>query len=73
MDHVRQLRDSGDSEGCDSVMTMVHSAHGTQSSPTNMREADTPVGNSPGMPGIPSSEGEALADPELEVFLASED
>ena len=31
------------------------------------------VGNSPGMPGIPSSGGEALADPELEVFLASED
>ena len=31
------------------------------------------VGNSPRMPGIPSSGGEALADPELEVFLASED
>ena len=34
---------------------------------------DIPVGNSPRMPGIPSSGGEALADPELEVFLASED
>ena len=34
---------------------------------------DAPVGNSPRIPGITSSGGEALADPELEVFLASED